>query len=258
MHRDGAVGLQQDQAQRPRQPRAEAALVLHGAVRDQHPHAGVRYRPSRRGGAHSVRVRGANSDGIYKLLLVLHIFCAIVGFGAVYLNALYGRQIQKRQGREGLAIYEANFRVSAIGQYFIYGVFVFGFLLVLTSDDAWEFSQTWIWLAMALYIVGLGVSHGVLLPAVKRMGVLMRELVDAGPPPRRPPARRRDRRRRSPSSQALGTRVGASSAFLDVLMIVILALMVWKPGDLSPHPNGTANAARRTMSAWTTTRSCGS
>ena len=166
-------------------------------------------------------------SGIYKLLLVLHIFCAIVGFGAVYLNALYGRQIQKRQGREGLAIYEANFRVSAIGQYFIYGVFVFGFLLVLTSDEAWEFSQTWIWLSMALFIVGIGVSLGVLLPAVKRMGVLMRELVDAGPPaagaPPGPPPQVAE-------LQALGPRVGASGAFLDVLMIVILALMVWKPG----------------------------
>jgi uncharacterized membrane protein len=169
---------------------------------------------------------GLNS-GIYKLLLVLHIFCAIVGFGAVYLNAIYGRQIQKRQGREGLAIFEANFRVSAIGQYFIYGVFVFGVLLVLTSDEAWEFSQTWIWVSMALYIVGIGVSHGVLLPAVKRMGVLMRELVDAGPPaagaPPGPPPQVAE-------LQALGPRVGASSAFLDVLLIVILALMVWKPG----------------------------
>jgi hypothetical protein len=172
-------------------------------------------------------VFAAYYDGLYKLLLVLHIFCAIVGFGAVYLNALYGRQIQKHQGREGLAIYDANFQVSAIGQYFIYGVFVFGLLLVLVSDDVWKFSQTWIWLAMALYIVGLGVSHGVLLPAVKRMGVLMRELVDAGPPrPGAPPG---------PPPQvaelsALGPRVGASSAFLDVLLIVILALMVWKPG----------------------------
>ena len=173
-------------------------------------------------------VFAAYLDGLYKLLLVLHIFCAIVGFGAVYLNALYGRQIQKHQGREGLAIYEANFQVSEIGQYFIYGVFVFGILLVLTSDDVWEFKQTWIWLAMALYVVGLGVSHGVLLPAVKRMGVLMRELVDAGPPPAgAAPA--------GPPPQAvelggLGKRVGASGAFLDVLMIVILALMVWKPG----------------------------
>ena len=150
---------------------------------------------------------GLNS-GIYKLLLVLHIFCAIVGFGAVYLNAIYGRQIQKRQGREGLAIYEANFRVSAIGQYFIYGVFVFGFLLVLTSDEAWEFSQTWIWLSMALYIVGIGVSHGVLLPAVKRMGVLMRELVDAGPPAAERAAGTTAAGRRAPGVGSPGRRVG--------------------------------------------------
>ena len=87
-------------------------------------------------------VFAAYLDGFYKLFLVLHIFCAIVGFGAVYLNALYGRQIQKHKGREGLAIYEANFHVSAVGQYFIYGVFVFGLLLVLTSDDVWK--EIWI------------------------------------------------------------------------------------------------------------------
>ncbi len=169
---------------------------------------------------------GTNS-GIYKLLVVAHIFCAIVGFGAVYLNALYGQQIRKRQGREGLAIYEANFFVTGIGQYFIYGVFVFGFLLVLASDDAWKFSQTWVWLAMALYIVALGVSHGLLLPAVKRMGVLMREMVDAGPPPAGAPP--------GPPPQAaemgkLGQRVGATGAFLDVMVVVILVIMIWKPG----------------------------
>ena len=133
-------------------------------------------------------VFAAYYDGLYKLFLVAHIFCAIVGFGAVYLNALYGREIQKRQGREGLAVFEANFQVSEIGQFFIYGVFVFGILLVLSATTCGSSRQTWVWLAMALYIVGLGVSHGVLLPAVKRMGVLMRELVDAGPPPAGPRA----------------------------------------------------------------------
>jgi hypothetical protein len=176
---------------------------------------------------------GLNS-GVYKLLLVLHIFCAIVGFGAVYLNALYGQQVRKRQGREGLAVYEANFFVSGVGQYFIYGVFVFGFLLVLTSDDAWKFDQTWVWLAMALYLVSLGVSHGVLLPAVKRMGVLMRELVAMGPPPAGGTGSVPERPAGPPPQVvemgALGKRVGAAGAFLDVMVVVILALMVWKPG----------------------------
>jgi len=175
-----------------------------------------------------VFVIGAYYDGLYKFLLVLHILCAIIGFGATYLNALYGQQIRKHRGREGLAIYEANFFVSGIGLYFIYAVFVFGFLLVLQSDDAWKFSQTWVWLSMLLYIVAIGVSHGILLPAVKRMGVLMREMVDAGPPaggaaPAGPPPQARE-------LAALGQRVGAASAFLNIAVIAVLALMVWKPG----------------------------
>ncbi len=169
----------------------------------------------------------------YRILVVLHIMCAIIGFGAVYLNALYGQQIRKRQGREGLAVYEANFFVSRVGQYFIYGVFVFGFLAVLASDDSWKFDQTWIWLAMLLYLVALGVSHGVLLPAVKRMGALMQELVDAGsgpPPPAGPPAGAAT----GPPPQVaelgtLGQRVGATGAFLDVMVVVIVCLMIWKP-----------------------------
>jgi hypothetical protein len=174
-----------------------------------------------------VLVVAAYMDGLYKLTLVLHIFCAIVGFGAVYLNALYGRQVQKRQGPEGLAVFEANHYVTGIGQYFIYGVFLFGILLVLESSHAWKFSQTWVWLAMLLYVIALGVSHGVLLPAVRRMIALMREMVNAGPPPAGAPA--------GPPPQAaemaaLGQRVGATGALLDVMVVVILVLMVWKPG----------------------------
>jgi len=180
---------------------------------------------------------GTNS-GIYKFLLVLHILCAIIGFGAVYLNALYGQQIRKRRGPEGIAIYEANFFVTGIGQYFIYAVFVLGILLVLSSDDAWKFSQTWVWLAMTFYIIALGVSHGILLPAVRRMGVLMKELAAAGPPPAAGAAAGgapAGSPAGGPPPQVaelgtLGQRVGVTGAFLDIMVIVILALMVWKPG----------------------------
>src|SRR4051794_25627257 len=66
----------------------------------------------------------------YNVVLVAHILCAIIGFGSVYLNALYGNEIRKRRGLEGIAVYEANFKVSHVGQYFIYGVFVLGIGLV--------------------------------------------------------------------------------------------------------------------------------
>ena len=84
--------------------------------------------------------------------------------------------------------------------------------------------------------MALAVSHGILLPAVRRMGVLMKELAAAGPPPAAaaggapagpPPG--------GPPPQVaelgtLGQRVGVTGAFLDIMVIVILALMVWKPG----------------------------
>jgi uncharacterized membrane protein len=163
----------------------------------------------------------------YKIVLLLHILCAIVGFGTVFLNGLYGAQAKRRPGPGGLAIQEANLFVSKIAEYFIYAVFILGIGLVSMSDDAWKFSQTWIWLAMALYIVGIGVSHGVLFPNAKKMRDLAAEMVAAGPPPADappgPPPQVAEMERR-------GKTLGAASTFLHLLLVVILVLMIWKPG----------------------------
>ncbi|HKA94047.1 MAG TPA: DUF2269 family protein [Acidimicrobiia bacterium] len=167
------------------------------------------------------------TSGTYKFVLVLHLLSAIVGFGAVFLNAIYGQQARARKGREGLAISEANFLVSEVGTYFIYAVFVFGVLLVLLSSEAWKFEQFWIWGSMGLYIIGLGLSHGVLRPNVRRMQGLMRELSDGGPPPGAasggPPPQVAELEER-------GRRVGVTGATLNVILVLILFLMVWKPG----------------------------
>ena len=39
------------------------------------------------------------NSGTYKFVLVLHLLSAIVGFGAVFLNAIYGQQARGRKGR---------------------------------------------------------------------------------------------------------------------------------------------------------------
>ena len=169
---------------------------------------------------------GIGSTG-YRIVLLLHILCAIVGFGTVILNGLYGREAKRRPGPGGLAITEANLTVSGIAEYFIYAVFVLGIALVLMSDKAWTFGQTWIWLAMLLYIVGIGISHGVLFPNARRMKELSAELVAGGPPPADappgPPPQVAEMERR-------GKTLGAASSVLHVLLIVILVLMIWKPG----------------------------
>jgi hypothetical protein len=167
------------------------------------------------------------NGGLYKLCLVLHILCAIIGFGAVFLNGIYGQQIKTRlqSGRaaEAIGIYEANHTVSKIGEYFIYAVLIFGFALLGLSDSAWKFSQTWIWLSLVLYVIALGLSHGVVIPSVKRMGVLMHEMA-AGPPPAGGPPPQ------AAEMATLGQRVGMVGPILNIILIVILFLMVWKPG----------------------------
>ncbi len=170
------------------------------------------------------------NSGTYKLVLVLHILAAMVGFGGVFLNSLYGQQAKARTGREGLAIAQANYLVSNVAEFFIYAVFVFGVLLVLLSDDAWTFGQFWI-----LGVDG-AVHHrprlGARCAAPERPA---HEPVDGGA--------RRDglttdgrvaRRTAAPGDPELeerGQRVGLAGTALNVLVVLILFLMVWKPGS---------------------------
>ncbi len=171
---------------------------------------------------HLVMLANTNS-GLYKTLLVLHILTAIVGLGAVMLNGIYAAQAQKRQGPGGRAVSEANFAVSTIGEYFIYAIPIFGILLVLASDKAWKFSQTWIWLALVLYVIAIGLAHGVLIPGHKRTNALLAEMEQAQPPVGGPPPQ-------AAELEAIGKKMAAAGTTLDIFVVVFLVLMVWKPG----------------------------
>lgn len=174
------------------------------------------------------------SDG-YKIVLILHILTVVVGIGAVMLNGIYGAQAKARRGPEGLAIVEANLKVSEIANYFIYAIPVFGIALVFMSKtggvQVFKFSQTWIWLALLLYIVAMGISHGVMFPTVKKMTGLMKELNAMGPPPAGgPPPGAGGPPPQVGQMEALGKRLAAGGAALNVITVLLIFLMVWKPG----------------------------
>jgi uncharacterized membrane protein len=167
-------------------------------------------------------------SGIYKFLLVLHLLAVIVGFGPTVMAAAYGAKAKARQGREGLAIAETTYDViSNYAVWPIYAVPILGILLVLTSDDAWKFSQTWISLSFLLYFVAIGIVHAIHQPNIRRMNQLMAELVAAGPPAGGagggPPPQVAE-------IEARGKRAGMVGGVLNLLLVVIVALMVWKPG----------------------------
>jgi uncharacterized membrane protein len=164
---------------------------------------------------------GAYGSDAYNVVKVLHILCAIVGFGGVMLNGLYSAQAKRRGGREAVAIGESVYRVSLIAEYFVYAVFVLGIALVAMGNNLFDFGQTWIWVSTALYVVGLGLSHGVLRPRVKRLNALMVEVAaGAGP----------SNDTQAAQLEGLRKQLATTEAALNLLLVVILVLMVFKPG----------------------------
>jgi uncharacterized membrane protein len=170
----------------------------------------------------------AVNSGLFKTLLMLHILSAIIGFGAVFLNGIYANQIKKAGGVGGLAIADANHTVTNIGEKIIYTVPIWGILLVLSSSKLFTFKQTWVMAALGLYIVAVGVATGLLIPLTKKMRALMAELVAAGPPPAGASAG-------GPPPQVaqleeMGKRAALFGAFLNIALVAIVYLMVFKPG----------------------------
>jgi uncharacterized membrane protein len=161
----------------------------------------------------------------YKFFLLLHILAVVYGIGGVLLNGVYGAEAKKRPGPGGLAVSEANLAVTMIAEYVIYTIPVSGVILVLISpNDIWKFSQTWVWLSIVLYVVAVGIAHGVLMKNHKRMIGLQRELVAmSGAPAGGPPPQVAE-------LEALGKQQAMGGMTNTVIAIVILYLMIWKPG----------------------------
>jgi hypothetical protein len=162
-------------------------------------------------------------SNLYKLTFLLHMLVAIVGLGAVMLNGLYAAQAQQRQGPPSRAIAEANFAVTKVAEYFIYAIPVFGILLVLESNKLWKFSQTWVWLALVVYAIAIGISHGVMFPGTKRVVELMKEMESSPPPAGGAPPQVAE-------LQAVGKRLATGGMILDLIVVVLLYLMIFKPG----------------------------
>ena len=162
----------------------------------------------------------------YRLVFMLHILSIIIGFGGVMLNGIYGAEAKKRKGPTGAAIGEANLTVTKIAEKVIITVPIWGILLVILSDGVWEFSQLWVGVAIVLFIAVMGFATGVQLKNQKRMVALAGELAAAGPPPAGasgPPPQVAE-------MEALEKKLGMGGAFLSLMVVVLIYLMVFKPG----------------------------
>ncbi|HEX6570229.1 MAG TPA: hypothetical protein VF015_13735 [Acidimicrobiales bacterium] len=125
----------------------------------------------------------------FKIFFFLHILTVIVAFAPGVVAVLPG-------GREGLAgTLDRAGRVVYAPALILAGLF--GILCIVTSDDVFEFSETWVSLAFVVWIAMNGVFHALVL-AGQRQG-------DEG-------------------------KVTSGHQIMTVLLLAMLYLMIWKPG----------------------------
>jgi uncharacterized membrane protein len=157
---------------------------------------------------------GTNS-GLYKILLLLHIVGIVGGIGPVVLNGLYLARAKRAGGAAGTAVSVATYEVSDVAEKVIYTIPVTGILLVLVSDGAISFGDTWIWLSIVLFVAAVGLSHAALIPGHRRYNALA--AAEGGPSV-------------GQEAKALEQRVAGAGMALNLLVVVLIALMIWKPG----------------------------
>ena len=174
----------------------------------------------------TVLVMGVTGN-FYRLLLLLHIACAILGFGSVAFNGLYRARARQRGGPTELAILQETSYVGRIAEFLIYAVFILGILVAVTSKSPgaakpmWELKQAWLSAAMVLYLADIGLLHAFIHKAERRYAALLVEVNGAGSA--------------SPGAgvsqlEQLESRIRLGWTGFDVIFLVVLYLMVFKPG----------------------------
>ena len=148
-------------------------------------------------------------DFVYNLLLFLHILSAIVGIGNYMLAGARASAAAKIGGPASGAVGNAEYVSGKIADVFVYLIFITAVLLIILGDGI-EFSEMWISLSFLLYIVALGISHGVMKPAARKA----REIGASGGGDGMP---------------ALQKKLAVGGTALNLLAVVLLGLMIWQP-----------------------------
>ena len=155
---------------------------------------------------------GVDGD-LYRAVAVLHILAAIIGFGGMFIAGFYGMESRRLPADEGLVVAQATLKVSGqVPTVAVCAVPILGILLIFMSDDTWKFSQAWISLSFLLYFVLMGLATGLQVPTLRKLVALRAAGGNAT------------------QVEALGKRAAAVGSVVNVLWVITLALMVFKPG----------------------------
>jgi hypothetical protein len=160
----------------------------------------------------------------YKLFLLLHLLCVIVGFGSTFVWSALMPQVERMEPSAGLDVSQRVYTLSKrLTSPFIWAAGLFGIILVVLSDKAWKFDQAWVSIAFVLFIIGVVLATFVLLPTNRKVIALQEQLVNASPAPGEG----------APAGvaelKAANARVGMIGGILHLIFLLLMIDMIWKP-----------------------------
>ena len=147
----------------------------------------------------------------YPWLKVLHIFFAIVAVGLNVSYAIWQARAARDPEHTGYALRGIKFLDDRVANPSYVGLLVVGIVLVLIGP--WEFTQLWVYAAIALYVVMGAVAFLFYSPTLTR---LIAAYENGGAA--------------TPEFAALSARSRTVGIVLAVLVVAIIVLMVLKPG----------------------------
>lgn len=145
----------------------------------------------------------AVGDLPYNIVLIAHIFTAIAAFAPAFTYPVVTR-ISKDLGTEAQGSLLGSLNGSRRGQaIMLVATGVLGFALQGLSEGAWSFGQIWLLLAILVWVLMNAALHALIIPNERKMA--------------------------DGDSSAAGL-AGIGGAAFSILLIVMLYLMVFKPG----------------------------
>ncbi len=161
---------------------------------------------------------------LYTSLLLLHVLCAVVGFGTVVVTGVQAARARRGSSVPGAEGVQRYFRpgVNWAGRA-LYGVPVFGFCLIGASQGAFGAADGFVVIGLALWLTAALVAEAVVWPGERRIQVQLPEIWAQGEngfPGVHGAAAALDRECR---------RVAVSAAALAVLFVAATVIMVGKP-----------------------------
>jgi hypothetical protein len=171
-----------------------------------HPEGRAPARPDYRLGSVVVAATSGH-QGIFDVLVGLHVVCALVGFGSVAISGVYGAWIRRTDKADDSEETARYFQSRGWPELLVLAVPVFGAAAIGFRPDGADFGDLWVIGGFVLWALAAGLLLGVVRPAENRIRA----------------------RGSDPAVRSSGARLMWAAAASDVLFVLALALMVTQP-----------------------------